>query len=161
MTATMTNGKNPPRPVEGLRPQAAAGTVCLKDGQVLLIRRGTPPMTGEWSLPGGRIEPGERARDAALRELSEETGVEAEITGLIDVVDAIVTNRDGTLITRHYVLSDFLARWIAGDPVAGDDADEACFIPVEDIGALKLWDETERIIRMGVAISKGFRDSPI
>lgn len=155
----MTDAKKPPRPVDGLRPQAAAGIVCLKDDQVLLIRRGTPPMTGEWSLPGGRIEPGERARDAALRELREETGVKAEITSLIDVVDAIVTNREGTLITRHYVLSDFLARWTSGEPVAGDDADEACFIPVEEIGSLNLWDETERIIRMGVALAKGFQDS--
>jgi 8-oxo-dGTP diphosphatase len=49
--------------------------------EVLLIRRGTPPRLGEWSLPGGRIEWGEPVKAAALRELREETGVEAEITG--------------------------------------------------------------------------------
>ena len=50
-------------------PTPAVGVVCLKGDEVLLIRRGTPPRQGEWSLPGGRIEPGERLADAALREL--------------------------------------------------------------------------------------------
>lgn len=141
-----------PKPVDGLRPQAAVGVVCMRDGQVLLIRRGTPPLTGEWSLPGGRIEPGERAREAALRELREETGVEAELIGLIDVVDAIVENREGSLITRHFVLCDFAARWVSGEPVAGDDAAEAAFLPLDQIGSLKLWDETERIIEAGARL---------
>ena len=55
-----------------------AGVVCLRDGQVLLIRRGKAPLKGEWSIPGGRMELGEGATQAALRELKEETGVEAE-----------------------------------------------------------------------------------
>ena len=58
------------------RPVPAAGVVCFRGDEVLLIRRGTPPREGEWSLPGGRIEWGERAADAALRELREETGCE-------------------------------------------------------------------------------------
>jgi len=144
----MANEQNSPRPVPGLRPQAAVGVVCIRGGQVLLVRRGTPPLTGEWSLPGGRIEPGEPARDAALRELREETGVEAAIIGLVDVVDAIVTNREGTLITRHFVLTDFAARWISGEPVAGDDAAEARFFPLDQIASLGLWSETARIITM-------------
>jgi len=148
----MTKPPSPPQAVDGLRPQAAAGTVCIRDGQVLLIRRGTPPLTGAWSLPGGRIEPGERARDAALRELFEETGVRAQIAGLIDVVDAIIENRDGTLITRHYVLCDYAARWVSGEPLAGDDAAEARFFPIEEIAGLDLWDETERIIVAGVEL---------
>ena len=57
-----------PVPVEDLRPTPAVGIVCIRGEEVLLIRRGTPPKQGEWSIPGGRIEPGERAKDAALRE---------------------------------------------------------------------------------------------
>ncbi|MEQ9317329.1 MAG: NUDIX hydrolase [Henriciella sp.] len=149
----------PPTLADGLKPQAAAGVVCVKGGQVLLVRRGTPPMTGEWSLPGGRIEPGETAKAAALRELREETGVEARLAGLIDVVDAIVKNRDGTLVTRHYVLCDYAAVWVSGEPVAGDDADEARFFDLAEIQTMGLWDETLRIIRAGVEIADALPQS--
>lgn len=134
------------KPVNGLRPVPAVGIVCFRGDEVLLIRRGTPPRRGEWSLPGGRIEPGEPAKTAALRELHEETGVEADIVGLVDVVDAIFNNRDGDLITRHYVLVDYAARWVAGVPVAGDDAAEARFFHQSKLSSLDLWDETLRVI---------------
>lgn len=130
-----------------VRPVPAVGVVCLRGDEVLLIRRGTPPLKGEWSLPGGRIEPGETARGAALRELSEETGVVAEITGLIDVVDAVFHARTDGALTRHYVLVDYAARWISGEPVAGDDAAEARFFAPEAIASLDLWDETARVIQ--------------
>jgi len=130
----------PPAPVP------AVGVVCLRDDAVLLIRRGTPPRQGEWSLPGGRIEPGERAVDAALRELREETGVEAEITGLIDVVDGLFPEAG-----RHYVLIDYAARWLSGEPVAGDDAAEARFVALDRIESLIDWSETLRVIRMAAA----------
>jgi 8-oxo-dGTP diphosphatase len=111
--------------------------------EVLLIRRGTPPRLGEWSLPGGRIEWGERAADAALRELTEETGVEGEILGLLDVVD-------GLFGERHYVLVDYAVRWISGDPQAGDDAAGAAFWPAHDAVRRVDWSETKRIIRMAI-----------
>lgn len=129
--------------VSWTNPVPAVGVVCLRGDSVLLIRRGTPPRQGEWSLPGGRIEPGERAVDAALRELREETGVEAEITGLIDVVDGLFPEAG-----RHYVLIDYAARWLSGEPVAGDDAAEARFVALDEVEALIDWSETRRIIRI-------------
>lgn len=127
-------------------PVPAVGVVCLRGDCVLLIRRGTPPRAGEWSLPGGRIEPGERAMDAALRELREETGVEAEITGLIDVVDGLFPEAG-----RHYLLIDYAARWVSGEPVAGDDALEARFVALDEVDGLIDWSETRRVIRMAAA----------
>jgi 8-oxo-dGTP diphosphatase len=127
-------------------PVPAVGVVCLRGDSVLLIRRGTPPRQGEWSLPGGRIEPGERAVEAALRELREETGVEAGITGLIDVVDGLFPEAG-----RHYVLIDYAARWVSGEPVAGDDALEARFVALDEVESLIEWSETRRIIRLAVA----------
>lgn len=129
----------PPAPIP------AVGVVCLRGDAVLLIRRGKPPRQGEWSLPGGQIEPGERAVDAALRELHEETGVEAEITGLIDVVDGLFPEAG-----RHYVLIDYAARWLSGEPVAGDDALEARFVALDEVEALIDWSETRRVIRMAI-----------
>jgi 8-oxo-dGTP diphosphatase len=121
------------------RPVAAAGVVCFRGEDVLLIRRGTPPREGQWSLPGGRIEFGERAADAALRELREETGCAGEIVGLIDVVDGLMED-------RHYVLIDYAVRWISGEPRAGDDAQEAAFVAPGELPQLGMWTETLRII---------------
>lgn len=140
-----------PKPVEDLRPVPAVGVVCFRGSEVLLIRRGTPPKQGEWSLPGGRVEPGEPVRDAALRELKEETGVDAVLIDLIDVVDAVFKNRGGDLITRHYVLIDFVAQWQSGEPIAGDDAADARFFHLSDLESLQMWDETLRVIDAAAA----------
>lgn len=131
------------------RPVAGAGVVCLKGEEVLLIRRGQPPRRGEWSLPGGRIEWGERAADTALRELFEETGVEAELVGLLDVVDGLFAGPDGAL-ESHYLLVDYVARWRSGEPRAGDDATEARFWPAPQAIELVQWSETRRIIALAL-----------
>lgn len=130
-----------------MTPVPAVGVVCLRGDEVLLIRRGKPPRMGEWSLPGGRIESGERAVDAALRELREETGVEARIVGLIEVVDGIFPE-----VGRHYVLIDYLAEWTTGEPVAGDDAVEAAFVSAEAAMAVVAWSETRDIIARALAM---------
>ena len=128
------------------KPQPAVGTICFRGEDVLLIRRGTKPLAGDWSIPGGRIEFGERAEAAALRELAEETGVTARLVGLVDVVDAIFTSRTTGAVARHYLLFDYAALWIAGEPVAGDDADHAEWISTARLAELPLWDETRRVI---------------
>jgi len=129
-------------------PQPAVGVVCFREDSVLLIRRRTPPLAGAWSLPGGRIEWGERVAEAALRELREETGVSAEILGLVAVVDGLFGEPGAP--DRHYVLVDYAARWIAGEPVPGDDAADAAFHPLADLEGLGLWEETMRIIRLAL-----------
>ena len=116
---------------------------------MLLIRRGTPPRVGEWSLPGGRIERGERAQAAALRELAEETGVEADVLGLLDVVDGLFAAPGGAL-ERHYLLVDYAVRWRSGEPRAGDDAADARFWPAAQAIDLVQWSETKRIITLAL-----------
>ena len=107
-----------------LRPIPCVGVVCWRGDEVLLIRRGRPPRLGEWSIPGGKIEWGESLAGAALRELREETGVEAELAGLVEVYEIVEPD-------FHYVLIDYAARWLSGDPVAADDADAAQFLSFE------------------------------
>jgi 8-oxo-dGTP diphosphatase len=130
--------------MSGGAPVPCAGVVCLRGGEVLLIRRGQPPRLGEWSLPGGRIELGETAAAAALRELREETGVEAELLGLVDVVDHFGE-------TGQLLLIDYAARWISGEPAAGDDAAEARFFPLAEAVAQVAWSQTRRIIEAAAA----------
>jgi 8-oxo-dGTP diphosphatase len=125
------------------RPVPCVGVVCLRGGEVLLIRRGKAPLKGEWSIPGGRMELGEGAAQGALRELKEETGVEAELLGLIDVVDHFHDAGQAVLI-------DYAARWTNGEPVAGDDAIEARFVAIAEAMRLLGWDETRRVIALAV-----------
>jgi 8-oxo-dGTP diphosphatase len=138
-------------------PIAAAGVVCLRGDEVLLVRRAQPPMQDAWSLPGGRIEWGERAADAALRELKEETGCSAQIVGLIDVVDAVFSRRTAASAEPwgHYVLIDYAARWTAGEPNAGDDALDARFFRADELAGLGLWSETLRVIEAARGMCQG------
>ena len=128
-------------------PRPTAGVVCLRGREVLLIKRGNPPRQGQWSLPGGRIEWGETTETAALRELKEETGVDAELLGLIDVVDGVMTSRETGEVTRHYITVDYAARWLAGEPVAGDDAIDARFFDLDEALDVVEWEETRRVIQ--------------
>lgn len=133
------------------RPVPAAGIVVIRgESEVLLIRRGKPPYQGEWSIPGGKIEYGETTSEAALRELKEETGVEARIVGLIDVIDSIGLREQGQPGDWHYVLVDYAARWVSGVPVAQDDVDEAAFFPLKQALALTRWDKTRDVIGRAV-----------
>lgn len=120
------------------------GVICFRGNDVLLIKRGTAPRKGEWSIPGGRIEVGETDAEAALRELFEETGVSADLSVKIDIIKA---EFEGVL----YHLHDFAALWLSGEPTAGDDAAEAKFVAMDDIVALKMWPETETIIQRAYA----------
>lgn len=138
--------KSPNVPDFAQRAQPSVGVVCFKVQDVLLIRRGQAPMAGAWSLPGGRIEFCERVEDAALRELKEETGIDALLLGIVDVVDGIFTSRRTGKQTRHYVLFDYVAKWVAGDLIAGDDAADAQWIALEQLDCVELWEETRRII---------------
>lgn len=123
------------------RPTPTVGVICFRGDEVLIIKRGKPPRHGDWSIPGGRLEWNEPVKACALRELKEETGVEAELLGLVDVLDGLFGEG------RHYVLIDYVARWISGEPVAGDDAAEAQFVPVADAIERVEWATTKQVIR--------------
>ncbi len=133
------------------RPAIGVGTIVLKPGAVLLIRRATPPKAGEWSLPGGRQGLGETVEEAALREVLEETGLRVHILGLVDVVDLIERDRTGR-VQWHYTLINHAATPLSGDLQAGDDAAEAAWVPFADLSDLGLWCETLRVIERARAL---------
>ena len=128
------------------------GAVVFRGDEVLIIKRGKPPFFGQWSIPGGGLEHGEALKDAARREVREETGVEIEIIGLIDVFEALPreTQEDGPL--NHTLLIDFAAEWVSGEPVAGDDAAEAEFVAIEEAIARLSWNKTREAIARAQAL---------
>ena len=130
----------PPKPIVGV-----GAVIWNRHGEIVLIRRGQEPRLGEWSIPGGRLEWGESVREGIIREVREETGLEVEIGGLIDVVDAVTRDASGEVV-RHYVLIDFLVRPVAGTLSAGSDAAEARWVAYAALDEYVLWSETRRII---------------
>jgi 8-oxo-dGTP diphosphatase len=133
-------------------PRGAASAAIFRGSEVLLIQRGKEgPLRGLWSLPGGRIEPGEPVRAAALREVLEETGVVAELAGVLDIRDVIRRDSPGDLAS-HYVLAVFYGRWISGEPIAGDDALEARFVALDAVHALHMTDGAADLVRRAAAL---------
>ena len=118
-------------------PRPGVSAAVFRDGQVLLVQRAKLPLRGVWSLPGGHIEPGERALAAAHRELAEETGVEADLKGVADAVDVVLRHEDGSL-RAHYVLTAFYGVWLRGEPVAASDAMDARWVAPETLDAFNL-----------------------
>lgn len=129
------------------RPYVGVGIIVFRGDEVLLAQRGKPPNMHSWSIPGGAQELGETVHEAAARELIEETGLEAEILGLVDVVDSIRHDDDGN-VSFHFTLVDVVAEWRAGEAVAGDDAPAVKWVKFENLDAYGLRDITLRVIHM-------------
>ena len=116
------------------RPKVGAIAVVLRDDAALMVQRGKEPNAGLWGFPGGHVECGETALEAAVRELDEETGVTATAAGYLTCLD--VVGRDAQdRITHHYLLAAVLCHYVAGSPIAADDAADAEWIPLSEIAA--------------------------
>ena len=102
------------------RPFLAASVAVFRDGKVLLGQRTGGAGAGLWSLPGGMVETGERTAEAALRELTEETGVVASVIGLADVVEVIIPDAAGK-IRNHAVITVYAGHWISGEGETGPE----------------------------------------
>lgn len=131
------------------RPLVGVGAVIVQDDRVLLIRRGQPPLLGEWSLPGGVLECGETLRDATIREVQEETGLIVETGEMLGVFERVVHSDDGR-VRYHYVLIDFLCRVVAGELAAGSDAADVRWFGREELDGLDLPHDTREVIAKGL-----------
>lgn len=133
------------------RPVVAVIAVVVREERVLLVRRANPPDQGKFGFPGGRIELGERLEDAALRELAEETGVEADAIEVLTAVDAIDCDVRGAP-RFHYVLVAVLCRWRSGDGAPAGDVSEVRWVQPDEIGRGDLVESRDvaRVARMAV-----------
>jgi 8-oxo-dGTP diphosphatase len=108
------------------------GAIVFRGTEVLLVKRGSEPNKGRWSLPGGAVEIGETAEAAAVRETLEETGVDVRPVRVLEVRDFI--DADGDWIRWHYVLIEMLCEYVRGEPFPATDADNARFVSLSEVG---------------------------
>jgi 8-oxo-dGTP diphosphatase len=134
-------------------PVVGVGAVIVHRGEVLLVRRAHPPLAGEWSLPGGVLEVGEKLRDGVAREVREETGLEVEVGPVLDVIDSIFPDAEGRT-QYHYVLVDYLCRLRSGAAVAGSDAAELRWARFEQLCAFNLRPITLEVIHRALAMEE-------
>lgn len=129
-------------------PLIGVGAVILDQGHVVLVKRKFPPLAGEWSIPGGRLEIGETQREAVVRETREETGLTVEPGELLGVYDRLLRD-DGGRILYHYVLIDFLCWRVAGELQPGGDAEDARWFSKQEMGKISMLEDTAEVIRLG------------
>jgi len=131
-------------------PLVGVGAVVVDEGRVLLVRRGTEPMKGQWSLPGGVLELGESLLSGVVREVLEETGLTVEPLELLELLDRI--HRVGERVRYHYVIADYLCRVAGGELKAASDADAVRWAERAEWNshsALRLDPVTTRVIELG------------
>lgn len=126
-------------------PLVAVSAVVVNDGKVALVQRGNEPARGKWSVPGGLMETGERIREAAAREVREETGLDVEVGEVLAVVDSIARDPDGR-VKYQFVLVDFLATWKGGNLRRGSDTLDARWVAWEDLDGYDLTDGLRGIL---------------
>jgi 8-oxo-dGTP diphosphatase len=128
------------------RPLVGVGGVVIAGGRTLLIRRGSAPLQGQWSIPGGMLELSESIAEGVRRELAEETGLEVRVGDLIEVFERIVPGEEGR--TRyHFVILDYLCDMISGVARAGSDVTDVAWAREDELERYSLTAIATRVIK--------------
>jgi ADP-ribose pyrophosphatase YjhB (NUDIX family) len=127
-------------------PIVGIGGVVVHGGRALLVRRGGPPLQGEWSIPGGALEVGETLHAGLRREMREETGLDVEPIEVLEVLDRIIRDEQGR-VRYHYVLIDYLCATTSGQASAASDAEECRWVRRDELPGFQLRPETLRVLQ--------------
>src|ERR1700737_4940539 len=142
------------------RPIVGVGGVVIENGRALLIRRGSEPLLGEWSIPGGSLELGETLEEGVAREILEETGLEVRVLELIEVFDRIyVESTAGAAPEKkgprfHYVIVDYLCERLSGVPRAASDVTAVAFAAEHELPQYNLTETATRILHKAFAMHR-------
>jgi ADP-ribose pyrophosphatase YjhB (NUDIX family) len=131
----------------------AVGAVVVKDGRVLLARRGKEPCYGLWSVPGGAVRVGEGLKTAALRELWEECGVQVDIGDVTEIVERMVRDGEGR-VQYHYIIVDYLARWVSGELAPSSEVLEARWVLPEEFPQYQMTAGTAEVVNRMLAAGR-------
>ena len=145
------------------RPVVGVGGVIIDEGRALLIRRGSEPLRGEWSIPGGTLELGETLAEGVARELLEETGLVVRVLGQIEVFERIYTEKSGGASKKkkrprfHYVIVDYFCERVSGEPRAGSDVTDVAYAREDELDKFHLTETALRILRKAFAMERALR----
>jgi len=128
------------------RPLVGVGGVVIADGRALLIRRGGPPLQGEWSIPGGLLDLGETLEQGVRRELAEETGLEVRVLDLIEVFERVFPDDDGRT-KYHFVILDYLCEAVSGEARAASDVTDVAWAGEDELTSFSLTPTATRVIK--------------
>ncbi len=132
--------------------------MVIENGRVLLIRRGSEPLRGHWSIPGGTLELGESLQQGVARELLEETGLQVRVLEMIEVFDRIYVDQEeggGGSPERprfHYVIIDYFCERVAGEAHAGSDVTELVYAGEDELHLYQLTEIATRVLRKAFAM---------
>jgi ADP-ribose pyrophosphatase YjhB (NUDIX family) len=129
----------------------SVGAVVLEEGRVLLVKRGHPPLQGQWSLPGGVVEVGETLREAVAREVKEETGLDVEAGPVVDVLDRVQRADDGR-VEYHYVIIDYRCRLRGGRLACASDAAAAEWVAATEVSAYGVTPAVKRVVEKALEL---------
>jgi ADP-ribose pyrophosphatase len=126
-------------------PQLGVGAIVCHQGKILLVLRGREPARDQWAIPGGKVQPGESLQAAVEREILEETGIAIRAGELACRFEFIERDEEGAL-RYHYVVLDFFADYLSGEPRAGDDAADASWVAFSELESLRLNTTTRKAL---------------
>jgi len=130
------------------------GGVLIRDQRALLIRRGSAPLEGEWSIPGGMLEIGETILEGVQRELLEETAIEVKVLDLIEVFERLTRDEAGKL-KYHFVILDYLCEAVRGEARAGSDVTDVAWALEAELNAYSLTPTATRVIQKAFEMARG------
>jgi 8-oxo-dGTP diphosphatase len=141
------------------RPVVGVGGVIIEQGRALLIRRGSEPLLGQWSIPGGTLELGETLQEGVARELLEETGITVRVLDVIEVFDRIflepaAANQADARPKFHYVIVDYLCERISGEPRAASDVTDVAYATEEELERFALTPTATRVLRRAFVMDR-------
>lgn len=135
------------------RPVVGVGGVIIAEGRTLLIRRGHPPLEGEWSIPGGTLEVGETVVEGVRRELEEETGIKVRVLDLIEVFERIFPDAQGST-KYHFVILDYLCEAAGGSARAGSDVTDVAWATEPELAKYSLTPTATRVIKKAFQMAR-------
>jgi len=137
-----------------LAPIVGVGGIIISGERVLLIRRGTDPGKGSWSIPGGKLELGETLLDGVQRELLEETALQVRVVGLVEVFERISMDAESR-VQHHYVIVDYLCEADSGEARAASDVADVAWVTESQLAEYSLTAAALQAIRKAFQMARG------